>query len=518
MPGPANCFHDHVPAELRSSFEDAFYFPGFLCTHQDDGSLFQQLQKELTFRAAWLDSGLPFSRHLCLVSDEVLSKAPTLHALLEHLAEVFGVRPVCCIVSLYRHGGDFCNLHFDEYSFADGKVDFSIGVTFGEERKLVFEHRDGHKVQFAVPQRNGDVHAFGEATNRCWRHGVPPCVDCDGPSISINVWGSRGHTEVDLPVSLPGRFPTIKFQDPAAGSHPRECKACRRMAEPHGGFQDLDGRWSCSGCVSGLGWRPASARSPKETTDGLTVRGAQLALAILAGRRNYVFRRAKFPDGWYALHVAKEHPDSDSPETLQLQGEWPTAPAEEDLPHEAFVGLLCVRAEGHAAKSVDWKGAYRKYYVAKTVALQDPLPARSPGIPEEPWRLSPVARREVLELIGKIYENTRPESNWTNEPSWWSKRWEWGDWGDQAWSDWDHWGTWKWSRDSWQAWEAWAPRDPTFSPAEPDEGLQDLAPMPAETLLPDEAPSEDPQVQDSADQVDVKCSSDDGVLEFPLQA
>ena len=153
------------------------------------------------------------------------------------------------------------------------------------------------------------------------------------------------------------------------------------------------------------------------------------------------------------------------------------------------------------------------------LTAKDPLPARSPGIPEEPWRLSPVARREVLELIGKIYEhfacnaysmnynieatihntniyvyvyivnavwssgatrtffqlrNTRPESNWTNEPSWpapeligaqnpkksemhpyislhipqnvqnalgrWSKRWEWGDWGDQAWSDWDHWG------------------------------------------------------------------------------
>ncbi|CAE7031345.1 unnamed protein product, partial [Symbiodinium sp. KB8] len=50
-------------------------------------------RKELTFRAAWLDSGLPFSRQICLVYDDVLAKAPTLHALLEHLAEVFGVRP-----------------------------------------------------------------------------------------------------------------------------------------------------------------------------------------------------------------------------------------------------------------------------------------------------------------------------------------------------------------------------------------------------------------------------------------
>ena len=178
----------------------------------------------------------------------------------------------------------------------------------------------------------------------------------------------------------------------------------------------MDRRWSCRSCQGegdhfpqGLGWfRPAfkAAASPKEATDCLTVKGAQLALAILAGRRNYLFRRAKFPDGWrlpactsrllaflqafvwngphlraviavscvlrYALHVAKEYPDPESSETLQLQGEWPSAPAEEDLPHEAFVGLLYVRAEGFAAKSVDWKGAFRKYYVAKTVALQDP--------------------------------------------------------------------------------------------------------------------------------------------------
>lgn len=107
------------------------------------------------------------------------------------------------MASLYRHGGDFCNLHFDEYSVADGKIDFSFGFTFGEDRQLVFEHREGHKVQFALPQRNGDVHAFGEGTNGRWRHGVPPSLECNGPSISINVWGSRGSslsTQKALPV------------------------------------------------------------------------------------------------------------------------------------------------------------------------------------------------------------------------------------------------------------------------------------------------------------------------------
>lgn len=37
---------------------------------------------------------MPFSRRLAVGSDALLEKAPTLHALLEHLAEAFGVQPV----------------------------------------------------------------------------------------------------------------------------------------------------------------------------------------------------------------------------------------------------------------------------------------------------------------------------------------------------------------------------------------------------------------------------------------
>ncbi|CAE7223009.1 PRDX5, partial [Symbiodinium pilosum] len=410
------------------------------------------------------------------------------------------------------------------YSKTEGKIDFSIGVSFGEARQLVFEHREGHKVQFAVPQRNGDVHVFGQATNGCWRHGVPPSMDSDGPSISINVWGSRGEGEVDLLSSMRGRFPQIRFQDPAAGLQPKECEACHRMTDPQSGFKDLDGRWSCCRCQPELGWRPCAAQSPKQVTDCLTVKAAQLALAILVGRRSYVFRRAKFPDGWYALHVACEDPDPESSEALQLQGEWPSAPAEEDLPHGALVGLLYVQADGHTAKSVDWKGPYHKYIVTKTVALQDPLPANSPGIPEEPWRLSPVAQQSVLRLIGKTYENSRVEESWTlPSTSWWShsSAWDWADWdwADRAWSDWAdrEWGNWGWS---WDRWQAWAPHredvasqrsaaEPNVEGAQtdaegPGSGLQNLAPLPAETLpLPDlepEAASEDPEVQDTQDQ------------------
>eukprot|EP00435_Cladocopium_sp_Y103_P030476 s1393_g7.t1 len=62
--------------------------------HVKDGFVFLPIE-ELTFQPAWLaSSGLPFSRHLCVVSEDVLQQAPTLHAILEHLAEVFNLQPV----------------------------------------------------------------------------------------------------------------------------------------------------------------------------------------------------------------------------------------------------------------------------------------------------------------------------------------------------------------------------------------------------------------------------------------
>lgn len=57
----------------------------------------------------------------------------------------------------------------------------------------------------------------------------------------------------------------------------------------------------------------------------------------------------------YGLHVAKGADE-------QL-ADWPTVPAEQDLPHQAVVGLLEVCAEGS-----DWP---RKYRIIKTMALKE---------------------------------------------------------------------------------------------------------------------------------------------------
>lgn len=82
----------------------------------------------------------------------------------------------------YRSAEDFTSFHSDQYF---GGVDMTIGASFGEERSLVFEHRET-KEQFSFPQQNGDVFAFTEKVNRDFVHGVPrQCAGCrdgvDGP-------------------------------------------------------------------------------------------------------------------------------------------------------------------------------------------------------------------------------------------------------------------------------------------------------------------------------------------------
>lgn len=456
-----NRFLDYVPQEVlaqhRESFQDAHYLPNFLCKKQEM-SLFQQLQKELTFQPAWLASGLPFSRHLCVVSEDVLQQAPTLHAILEHLAEVFNLQPVRCLLNLYRHGGDFCNLHADQYQ---GEENFSVGICFGEERQLLFEENGEKKAQWTLPHRNGDVFAYGKALNGGWKHGVPPTLEVEEPSLVVMLWGQRGG-QVELPISLTGSFP-ILFEDPdAMSSEPRQCEVCNRMAERSGGRYDLDGHWSCRKCALRselLGWRPCAAAAAAEVTDAVTVRTGQTALAILVGQRTCLWRRAVFPDGWYALHVARPglEKDIDPPETLR------SLPPEKDLPHQAVVGLLCLQRERVSVfqQKGHWKGPLQKYRITKTMPLKDPCPTRSPGLPDCPWRLT--VRKKVLELAHdmRVLENVHeePEPPEPPEPET-RKTWD-GTWSTWSWwNGWDDWsgapGRWNWHwKDSWNWEDSW---------------------------------------------------------------
>jgi len=191
-PAPRNRFLDLAPkgADMRKLAGHAFYYPSLL-GHTEDRTVFQRLMEELCFRPCWLDTGMKFNRTICLGSDELLASAPTYRAVIERLSEHFDVRVIRSLANLYRDGKDWCNLHSDQYHQGNYPIDITVGVTFGDTRKLVFVEKAESGNQIEIPQRNGDVFAFSNEVNQTWRHMVPRAPKWIGPRISIIVWCTR---------------------------------------------------------------------------------------------------------------------------------------------------------------------------------------------------------------------------------------------------------------------------------------------------------------------------------------
>ncbi|CAE6954835.1 unnamed protein product [Symbiodinium sp. CCMP2592] len=160
-----------------------------------DFSTYQALLSELEYKPAWMSGGLALHRPTALGSESQLRQSPTYERIVRFLAGYFGVEPIRSLVNHYRSGEDFTSFHSDQYFSG---VNMTIGASFGEERALVFEHRET-KEQFSFPQHNGDVFAFTDSVNRQFVHGVPrerrarsmgACGHSHG-RISVIVWGRR---------------------------------------------------------------------------------------------------------------------------------------------------------------------------------------------------------------------------------------------------------------------------------------------------------------------------------------
>jgi hypothetical protein len=92
----------------------------------------------------------------------------------------------------------FKPFHHDSHAYAAGgagqsdvKEDFTVGVSLGAERELVFKHVASGQ-QFSFPQKNGDLFAFDSSVNKQFQHGVPHARERSvGPRFSLIAWGRR---------------------------------------------------------------------------------------------------------------------------------------------------------------------------------------------------------------------------------------------------------------------------------------------------------------------------------------
>ena len=81
-----------------------------------------------------------------------------------------------------------------------------------------------------------------------------------------------------------------------------------------------------------------SAPSAPQVTHGLTLRSAQLTLAVLMGLKRVENRHFSMRPGWYVLHTGTKMSSHESQQALLASV--PNMPAEAALPHGAIVGAI----------------------------------------------------------------------------------------------------------------------------------------------------------------------------------
>lgn len=117
----------------------------------------------------------------------------TFSLILEYLSRYFDVEVYASRLNYYRNGADWKPYHHDSHAYCphkQDKEDFTIGVSFGEQRVLSFKHVRTGQI-FDIPQRNGDCFAFNSIVNSKFQHGILKATQSSKERFSIIAWGKR---------------------------------------------------------------------------------------------------------------------------------------------------------------------------------------------------------------------------------------------------------------------------------------------------------------------------------------
>ena len=99
-------------------------------------------------------------------------------------------------LNLYRDSNDWKPYHHDAAAVKPDKAktqNFTVGISFGLERDISFEHAvTGKKI--TIPLDDNTLYAFTKDINIEWKHGipqVPPDKYINEGRISIIAWGYK---------------------------------------------------------------------------------------------------------------------------------------------------------------------------------------------------------------------------------------------------------------------------------------------------------------------------------------
>lgn len=164
------------------------YFPGFFA-QPTDFSLLQALTVDLAKND---QTGMVnWSQHLKHDNPDFSN---CFKSLLDRMATFFDVEIYATRLNFYPDASAWKPYHHDSHAYGGRQMreDFTMGASFGFERKLSFLHPESMET-FEFPQINGDIFAFTTEANKRFQHGVPKCKagSKSGPRFSIIAWGRR---------------------------------------------------------------------------------------------------------------------------------------------------------------------------------------------------------------------------------------------------------------------------------------------------------------------------------------
>ena len=131
-----------------------------------------------------------------LIADDGMKwkeSSPTFKMVINRLSEYFGMKVKSTRFNWYKDTSEWKPYHHDAAAVKEHiarEQNFTVGVSFGTERDIAFEHAKSKNV-VSFPLENGTTYGFGNEVNKVWRHGIPQIggnVENKG-RISIIAWG-----------------------------------------------------------------------------------------------------------------------------------------------------------------------------------------------------------------------------------------------------------------------------------------------------------------------------------------
>jgi hypothetical protein len=197
---PSNMIHKYISQLVKSEIDltngnlnnsielllkGAFYYPHLICNEKDT-TFFNNIVKELEEADEF--KIVEWSKH-CKIDNPRFSK--TFNEIIEKISKIFNVTVCETRLNYYKDKNDWKPLHHDSHAYGNGiREDFTIGISLGEPRELIFMHESsGNKFKF--PQRNGDIFAFDKYVNKDFLHGITKSLRTVGPRISLVAWCKR---------------------------------------------------------------------------------------------------------------------------------------------------------------------------------------------------------------------------------------------------------------------------------------------------------------------------------------